>query len=123
MQQTIILILGSLGGAITTFTLQKQGFSVVVAPCIVGLIGALIGHYLKSYHLPLSIFAGAFVGMTSPAIASTWLIVLAGIFAGFLYKISLNIFAGFGGRLGTVAFISTLAAFYLLLAIKKIISK
>ncbi len=123
MQQTVILILGGLGGAIATFLLQKNGFSVVIASCIVGLIGALIGHYAKSDHLSLVIFTGSFVGMTNPVIASTGLIVLAGAFSGFLYKISLTIFAGFGGRLGTIAFTSTLIAFYLLRAFKRKITK
>jgi uncharacterized membrane protein YeaQ/YmgE (transglycosylase-associated protein family) len=121
MQQTFIIIIGGIGGAVITFLLQKYGLSGVVASCIVGLIGALIGYLAKSTHLPLIIFAGSFVGMTSTAIGTIPMIIIGGALSGLLYKLSLNIFAGFGGRLGTIAFISTVISFYVLLAIKKIL--
>jgi len=119
MQQTIILMIGGIGGAITTFLLHKYGLSVVVASCVVGLLGAVLGHFTKSTHLPLVIFAGSFVGMTSTTVGSIPLIILGGALSGIIYKFSLNLFAGFGGLLGTIAFISTVLSFYTLLALKK----
>jgi len=120
MQQIFILMIGGIGGAVTTFLLQKYGVSVVVSSCVVGLIGAAIGHFTKATNLPLVIFAGSFVGMTSSSIGTIHLMIIGGALSGLIYKLSLNIFAGFGGRLGTMAFISTIISFYLLLAIKTI---
>lgn len=119
MQQTIILMIGGIGGAITTFLLHKYGLSVVVASCVVGLLGAVLGHFTKSTHLPLVIFAGSFVGMTSTTVGSIPLMILGGAISGIIYKFSLKLFVGFGGRLGTIAFISTVLSFYFLLALKK----
>lgn len=119
MTQTLILIAGSTGGAIITFLLQKQGFSVVVASSLVGLLGALIGHYTSIQHLPLVIFAGSFVGMTSVSVGSLPIVAIAGMLAGYIYTISLNVFSGFGGRLGTIAFVSTIVSLYTFKIIKK----
>lgn len=106
------MIIGGIWGAISTFILQIYGVSAVVASCLIGLTGALLGHFLKLPHLPLIIFAGSFVGMTSLSIGNIPLIVGAGALCGILYTYSLNIFAGFGGRLGTIAFISTTIMFF-----------
>ncbi|MGV6831390.1 MAG: hypothetical protein ACWA5P_07510 [bacterium] len=119
MQHLFLMILGGVGGAVSTFLLHKYGLSVVVASCVIGLIGATIGHFTKSTHLPLVIFAGTFVGMTSTAVGTIPLIIVGGVFVGIIYQTSLKIFAGFGGRLGTIAFISTVLAYYLFVAMKK----
>lgn len=119
MHQLLLMILGGVGGAISTFLLHKYGFSVVVSSCIIGLIGAAIGHFTKSTHLPLVIFAGTFVGMTSTTIGTIPLIIAGGVLVGIIYQTSLKIFTGFGGRLGTIAFISTVLAYYLLVAVRK----
>jgi uncharacterized membrane protein YeaQ/YmgE (transglycosylase-associated protein family) len=113
MQETIILICGSLAGAIATFILQKNGFSAVLASSIIGIIGVVIGHYLSMSHLPAVIFAGSFVGMTNLAIGSFAALALAGISTGLVYIFSQNIFKGYGGRLGTMAFICTIMCVYL----------
>ena len=120
MQQVFIFALGGIVGATATFLLQKYGCSVVVASCVVGLAGALLGHSTQTTHLPLVIFAGSFVGMTSPSVGTLPLVMLAGLGSGVLYHISTNIFAGFGGRLGTIAFLRTTATFYLLWAMTKL---
>ena len=121
MLESLILILGGIGGAVFTFLLQKAGCSAVVASCIVGLIGALIGHFTLSTHLPLIVFCGSFVGMTSLTLGSIPLMILGGALCGLVYKISLNVFAGYGGRLGTIAFISTVISVYLFSALKQVV--
>ena len=122
MQQTIILIIGSIGGAITTFSLQKYGFSSVVASCIAGLTGALLGNYLKLPHFSLIVFTGSFIGMTSTSIGTLPLMVAGGVLSGLMYSYSINMFKGLGGRLGTIAFISLAIAFYTLPALKKLLT-
>jgi hypothetical protein len=114
MKEVLMLILGCLFGSISTFWLQKNGCSAVVASASVGLIGALAGHLLQISDLPAVIFAGSFVGMTGDSVGSYTAVSLGGIVAGLIYSVSLSIFAGFGGRLGTIAFISTVSSFYLL---------
>lgn len=103
---TILIILGGCLGAFGTYQLQKAGLSPVVASCIVGLAGALIGYLLKNEDLSMVIFAGSFVGMTTITIASTTLIVIAGLACGTLYWASTHLFDGYGGKLGALAFIS-----------------
>lgn len=119
MQQTLIFVIASTSGAIATFLLQKYGFPSVVAACLVGLIGALIGHFLEFPQLPFVILMGTFVGMTHATMSSFPFILIAGISSGFLYSVSTHVFAGFGGRLGVVAFICTVLCFYLLDFFKK----
>lgn len=121
MQQTIILIAASTGGAVLTYILQKFGLSVVAASSAVGLTGALIAHFTGVPHLAAVIFAGSFAGMTGTSVGSYPLIVIAGLLVGVFYLISLKVFVGFGGRLGTIAFISSVSAFYLVFFAKKAI--
>jgi len=121
MNQTLILMIGGIGGSVLTFLIQRYGVSVVVASCIVGLIGALCGHLFSLPHLSLVIFAGSFAGMTSASLASIPIVVFAGALTAIIYQLSLNIFAGMGGRLGFIAFVSTVVAVYLLMFMKKIL--
>ena len=119
MLHTLLYIIGGIGGSLATFTLQKYGLSIVVASSIVGLIGAGIGSVFNLPHLSVVVFAGSFVGMTSVSIGTIPLVVLGGAITGVLYKISINYFVGIGGRLGAMAFVSTLASFQILLLVKK----
>jgi uncharacterized membrane protein YeaQ/YmgE (transglycosylase-associated protein family) len=58
MKEVLILILGCLFGSISTFWLQKNGCSAVVASASVGLIGASSGHLLFSITYPI-IYVGS----------------------------------------------------------------
>lgn len=120
MYQTLLILLGGTLGALATFVLQKFELSAVVASCIVGLVGAMLGHFLKNEHLALIIFAGSFVGMTSTGLGSYPLVGLGGLVAGLIYLFSLDVFAGFGGRLGTIAFLSALASWAVFTGVSKL---
>ena len=113
MLTTLLIILGGCLGAIGTFQLQSMGASVVVASCIVGLLGALIGYGMKNEDLAMVIFAGSFVGMTTISIASLPLILLAGLACGILYVLSESIFVGYGGKLGAIAFVSLIVVVFM----------
>jgi len=106
MLTTSLIILGGCLGAYGTFQLQKMGLSPVIASCIIGLIGALIGYGWGNEDISMVIFAGSFVGMTSITLASVPVILIAGLGCGLLYWLSLPLFEGFGGKLGALAFIS-----------------
>ncbi len=59
--------------------------------------------YLKK--IPVALYCGAFVGMTSALIApSALFIMLAGVLTSLLLIISGGLFHGMGGKLGTLAF-------------------
>ncbi|MFY7787743.1 MAG: hypothetical protein ACOVQA_07695 [Thermoflexibacteraceae bacterium] len=111
MQQILISVTSSVLGATVTFLLQKQGLPAVAAASVVGLCSAVIGHFTQLSYLPVVAFAGAFVGMTSPNIASLPLIIVAAACAGLLYNVSTNTFVGMGGRLGVIAFLSVLLCY------------
>ena len=106
---SVLMVLGGITGGAATWLLQKYGLSAVVASSFVGLLGAGIGTLLSDVHLPAAVFAGSFVGMTAIAVAPLAAIAIAGAGAGALYAflIKFEVFPGYGGRLGTVAFIST----------------
>lgn len=110
-----------MGGAFLTFILHKYGLSVVVASCLVGLLGAALEQLFKVHHLAFVIFAGSFVGMSSSSVTSLPLVLIGGALCAVVYQLTTDYFKGFGGRLGTIAFISTIAAFYLLNWLRKII--
>jgi hypothetical protein len=105
------MVLGGIAGAAATSLLQRRfGVSAVVASSLVGMLGACVGSLASDVNLPAAVFAGSFAGMTAVAVAPLAAIAIAGAGAGALYAliITFDLFPGYGGRLGTVAFISTL---------------
>lgn len=119
MTTSILIIIGGCLGAIGAFQLQKAGLSPVVASCLVGLLGAVIGAWLNSEDIAMVIFAGSFVGMTTVSIASFPLMLLAGVACGVLYLLAEPYFVGYGGKLGAIAFISTAIVLSLFWVIRK----
>ena len=72
----------------------------VVASGLVGIMAALI----ISKHT-VAAFCGSFVGMAcNTLLINHWYVLLAGIIAGLVFVFSKNVFKGFGGKLGTIAF-------------------
>ena len=116
MQQLLIYMISAAIGAVLTFYIQKFGISSVVASCIIGLMGALLSTFLKMPELAAVIFTGSFVGMTDLSIGSLPKITVAGSLSGLLFGMSAKLFEGYGGRLGTIAFVSLvicLGVFYI----------
>ncbi len=113
MLTAFLIIIGGCLGAFGAFQLQKMSVSPVIASCIVGLAGALIGYVMKNEDLSMVIFAGSFVGMTAISIASLPIILIAGLTCGILYWVALPVFEGYGGKLGALAFISVSIVFLL----------
>ncbi len=106
----VLMVLGGMGGAAATSYLQrKYGVTAVVASSLVGLLGATIGSLFSDTRFPAAVFTGSFAGMTAAAVAPLGTIALAGAGSGFLYALVMgfDVFRGYGGRMGAVAFIST----------------
>ncbi|MBL3655179.1 hypothetical protein [Fulvivirga sediminis] len=97
-------------GAVLTFFLSSGlHMNSVVSVGLVGLAASFVpkftGDNLLSQQIPAAIYCGAFVGMTSPDIAHGYqFILLAATTAGVLLILSKNVFHGYGGKLGTMAF-------------------
>ena len=87
-------------GAILTFLLTVYfEVNVVLAS---GLIGTMAVLFMKPYQVAL--FCGSFLGMSSPEIFDLLPFVLASALASLIYVIAKDVFNGFGGKLGTIAF-------------------
>ena len=95
------------GGAVVTFFINVElGHGPVSASGIVGILGAAV---LKKHAVP--IFCGSFVGMASPAVFLSYFCILtAGAVAAAVYILSREVFNGFGGKLGTIAFTGCVSA-------------
>ena len=78
------------------------GLGPVVAASLVGLTAAAIA---KNY--AVEIYCGAFVGMVSPDVFHDFVhTVLAAVIAGTIFYLSKDVFKGYGGKLGSIAFSS-----------------
>ncbi|QCR23424.1 hypothetical protein [Pontibacter sp. SGAir0037] len=97
-------------GAVLTFYLNVTiQLGPVIAAGTTGTIASFIPELNRKSVLlrevPASAYCGAFVGMSSPSIAGNIVFILfASFVAGLLLVFSKNIFRGFGGKLGTIAF-------------------
>jgi hypothetical protein len=99
-----------IGGVVTFYFSRDLALGAVVAS---GLIGILAHMIVPEYGVPA--YCGSFVGMSSSALFfQHYEVALASIIAGVVYVLSRDVFSGFGGKLGTIAFIgASIAAFSL----------
>ncbi len=93
--------------AMLTFFISTRidlGYGMLGPVIAAGFIG-FVGSFLRNYKLANPIYAGAFVGMSSQAalINICW-VGIAGLFAGFIFVISHEVYNQTGGTLGTIAF-------------------
>jgi len=96
------IVVAILGGTILTLAITIElGLSPVIAAGFVGIAAALV---VPNAAVPA--YCGAFVGMTSPELFTTyWHAVLAGGIASAVYLFVQPVFHGVGGKLGTTAFV------------------
>jgi hypothetical protein len=121
LEDVFIILYVSLG-AIAAYALNLYvGLGPVIAAALTGTIASYIPLILKNKNvfllkeIPAAVYCGSFVGMTAPNVApGLSFIIFAGFIAGVLLIISKNIFNGFGGKLGTVAFGGVALTSYLL---------
>ena len=98
--------LAVVAGTLITYVLSVEvGLGAVVASALGGVGIALL---LPSVAVPF--YCGTFVGMISPGLVVGWpALVLAGMVGSVVFVIGKGIFDGFGGKLGTTAYIACLA--------------
>ncbi|HHX65174.1 MAG TPA: hypothetical protein GX702_09835 [Chloroflexi bacterium] len=89
-----------LAGAVITYILNVDlGLGAVVASGLVGVLAAVL---LPDYGVPL--YCGSFVGMASPTLLPNHIgVAAAGAVAGLVFVLCIDLFDGFGGKLGTIA--------------------
>ena len=89
-------------GALVTLGITVEfGVSAIVSAAVVGIVAALL---TPKYAVPA--YCGAFVGMTSPELFTTyWHALLASGFASAMFVLAQPVFHGIGGKLGTTAFV------------------
>ena len=76
--------------------------SSVLVSSFLGVLGFL---FFKKYSA--AFYCGTFAGMMSPLLFSRWEIIVLAIFCSLLYIVIKTALIGFGGKLGTIAFISS----------------
>ncbi|MDQ9093024.1 hypothetical protein RC083_15695 [Pseudoalteromonas haloplanktis] len=96
-------------GCMSCFILHTQfAIPAVIASCLTGLVGSFIP-FPKQYesHPCAAIYAGSFAGMCSQGlISSYWELAIISFIGATLYVLTRKMFTGFGGKLGSIAFIS-----------------
>jgi hypothetical protein len=95
------------GGAMLTAVLNHYfNLGAVIASSLVGLLGVVA---FKKFQIP--IYCGSFVGMAGMAALNGYNgIFLAACLSGLMFLIAGNVFVGFGGKLGAIAYFGTFSA-------------
>lgn len=105
----IVFTIGSLG---TYFINEKYKIGVVVASSLLGLTSGLIlpNVFLNGSSLSVALFCGTFIGMSTTSKLSTRVsVIIASIIGTIIYLYTAPYFAGLGGKLGLIAFGSSIA--------------
>lgn len=97
-------ILAIILGTFLTYSLSHYfKLNAVISASSVGFIGFLI---FRKYEIP--IYCGAFAGMVSISMFSFFEVLILSLVCSIIYILSKPIFKGYGGKLGTIAFLSSL---------------
>ncbi len=100
------------------YTLQTSfGFSPILSSALIGFAGSFLwfSNKIEKSGIHAVIYAGSFAGMASPEyLSGTGHIFIISLVGTSLYLWSKPHLSGFGGKLGTVAFISTMLLIILL---------
>ncbi len=105
----LIKYLAFLLGCATSFVLHAQfAVPIVLSAAIPAFIGSFIPvREPYGVHPRAAVYAGCFAGMCSAElISSYWQLSLLALIGTSLYALTMNMFQGFGGKLGSVAFVS-----------------
>lgn len=103
--ENIFLIIGTtLSAAITWYINHNLGYGPIIANGIVGIFVGLLFSTKKAG----AFYIASFIGMSGQGIVhSVTMAGIIGLFAGFVIIFSQEIYAGIGGKGGTIAALST----------------
>lgn len=82
------------------------GVSAVLASSLIGILGYF---FVKKHQV--AIYCGSFAGMVSVALFNYYEVTVLAIICAFIFILTKSLFSGYGGKLGTVAFMSSLITF------------
>ncbi|WP_298952727.1 hypothetical protein [uncultured Nonlabens sp.] len=127
MNYVIIIMVGIIGSVFTYYVNEhlKQGAvrASALLALIVGLFFYLFPHVLNEYlskSIPIVFIGTSFIGMVDSHSKGSYLrLAIAGILFSIIYIYKAKFFNGFGGGLGTMAFIALLTT----MTISNVISK
>ncbi len=77
--------------------------SAVLASSFIGILGYFL---FRKYEVP--IYCGSFAGMVSIALFNYYEVGILAILCAFIFLLTKPLFVGYGGKLGTIAFLSSL---------------
>jgi len=99
-QKNLLLLVAVMVGAVASEYLGVDlKLGAVLGSAIVGIVAALV---IPDYAVP--VYTGSFVGMASTRLLPGYApLVTAAVVAGIIYVLTLTVFGGFGGKLGTIA--------------------
>lgn len=104
----IVFIIGAIG----TYLIKEQlKVNVVLASSLLGLLGGLLlpNMFSSGSSLAVALFCGTFIGMSTTSKLSTRVSVLvASLIGTIIYLYTAPYFAGLGGKLGLIAFGSSI---------------
>jgi hypothetical protein len=105
----IAFIVGSVG---TYFMNEQYKLGAVVSSSLLGIIFGLIlpNIFLNGNSLAVALFCGTFIGMsTTSKLTTRTSVLIASVIGTIIYLYTAPYFAGLGGKLGLIAFGSTIA--------------
>ena len=99
----------SLGALLTYYISIDLKLGAVIAAGFTGTLASYLPNIFRKSawikRVPVAAYCGAFVGMTAPAVSSGYtFIIFSAFLTGALFVSAKNVFNGFGGKLGTIAF-------------------
>jgi len=107
----VILFSAILWAGLTWWIGVKRGWWAVVASALVWTVVSFFPLFLKNKKLslvPVVMYCASFVGMSSSLILSNIRVALLwGALVGVIFILTQNVFNWIGGKLGTIAFVST----------------
>ena len=109
----LITVCSVLGAVLTHIMTARAGFGPVFSSGFMGVLGGVMLPYLfleTGGLLAVVFFCASFAGMTAPnRLSGEKAIAVAGLCTALFFVYSFPLFAGSGGKLGTIAFGSTIA--------------
>jgi hypothetical protein len=99
----IDILFVALAAIATYYIATVFSLSVIIASSVIGIIGYSV---LKKHSI--AIYCGSFAGMSSSLIFNFYEMMLVALLCGVIFIIIKNMLNGCGGRLGSIAFASTL---------------
>jgi len=113
IKDSVFIIIAAIAGAVLTRVLSEyKEIGVVKTSSIIGLIFVIIFDYQNfsiSPYIAIVGFGGSFVGMSDKVrMKNRFVVGFGGLIFGVIYYLSLSRFVGFGGKLGTIAFVSSI---------------